>query len=540
MVLFVGILYEPRDVIAQLLERVNLHRPAPIYEAQKIATKHGHLLYFPYHPELQPIELVWGLIKNRIALNRASNATDLNKKVAEELGKVTPENWCKYYRHVQKFEDKYLKALDDCPLISDAEGSEEESEDADSSDEEDEELLASELSAETLAALQAHLIQQHEEEEEEEAQVSEDFRLSQFWYDEKTGRALAQEAIDHSSHELKVAFVSTPAAYRDFLKIKNEEEDDAKRAAMGVNVYLFEYDRRFGGKYGDRFVFYDYNAPTELPDKFHHFFDYVLMEPPHLQLRMDALLASELSADTLAALQAHLQAQQAEEDPAVSEDFRLSQLYAPTWYDDRTGRALAQEAVDHSKELKIAFVSTPAAYRDFLKIQEERSEGTTPLNGDNVFLFEFDRRFDEKYGEHFVFYDYNTPTELPARFHHFFDYVLVDPPYLVRCGASPLELWRRYTVWLCAQPVACCAFDCLVPQNPTCMGKFAETMRWLAKDVEAVPGQKEKIRNPCTFITDFRPTFESKLSNQFLTYTNYRSERFGVSTEDFGSSDDEE
>ncbi|RLN97448.1 hypothetical protein BBJ28_00025575 [Nothophytophthora sp. Chile5] len=138
-----GILYEPRDVIAQLLERVNLHRPVPIYEAQKTATKHGHLLYFtpPYHPELQPIELVWGLIKNRIALNRASNATDLNKKVAEELGKVTPENWCKYYRHVQKFENKYLKALDDCPLISDVEGSEEEGEDADSSDEEDDEVI---------------------------------------------------------------------------------------------------------------------------------------------------------------------------------------------------------------------------------------------------------------------------------------------------------------------------------------------------------------------------------------------------------------
>lgn len=39
---------------------------------------------------------------------------------------------------------------------------------------------------------------------------------------------------------------------------------------------------------------------------------------------MDALLSSELSADTLAALQAHLQTQQAQEE--VSEDFRLSQL----------------------------------------------------------------------------------------------------------------------------------------------------------------------------------------------------------------------
>lgn len=32
----------------------------------------------------------------------------------------------------------------------------------------------------------------------------------------------------------------------------------------------------------------------------------------------------------------------------------------------------------------------------------------------------------------------------------------------------------------------------------------------------------------------------SPSSNQFLTYTNYRSERFGESTEDFGTSDDEE
>lgn len=166
------------------------------------------------------------------------------------------------------------------------------------------ELLASELSAETLAALQAHLLERHQEEDAPCRRISASrsctverlYRLIYLlylltvilvhwycsWYDEKTGRALAQEAIDHSSSELRIAFVSTPAAYRDFLKIQSEEPDEAKRAAMGENVYIFEYDRRFGEKYGDRFCFYDYNAPTELPDKFHHFFDYVLMEPPHL------------------------------------------------------------------------------------------------------------------------------------------------------------------------------------------------------------------------------------------------------------------
>ncbi|OWY94442.1 N(6)-adenine-specific DNA methyltransferase 2 [Phytophthora megakarya] len=100
-------------------------------------------------------------------------------------------------------------------------------------------------------------------------------KVSSNWYDEKTGRALAQEAIDHSSCDLKIAFVSTPAAYHDLLKIQREKEDES----MGDNIYIFEYDRRFGGKYGDRFCFYDYNAPMDQPDKFHHFFDYVLMEP---------------------------------------------------------------------------------------------------------------------------------------------------------------------------------------------------------------------------------------------------------------------
>jgi hypothetical protein len=161
-----------------------------------------------------------------------------------------------------------------------------------------------------------------------------------------------------------------------------------------------------------------------------------------------------------------------------------------SWYDDRTGRALAQEAIDHSKALRIAFVSTPAAYRDFLKIQREAEDaGEEAVSGEHVYLLEFDRRFEDKYGEHFVFYDYNTPTDLPDKFHHFFDYILVDPPYLVRRDVDlQTEMKRVLTL-------------ARVMQNPNCMGKFADTMRWLAKDVQAVPGKKDKILNPCTFIT---------------------------------------
>jgi transposase len=49
-----------------LLILAKLNAPTPIYAANTIATTHGHLLYYtrPYHPTLQSIELIWGLVKN--------------------------------------------------------------------------------------------------------------------------------------------------------------------------------------------------------------------------------------------------------------------------------------------------------------------------------------------------------------------------------------------------------------------------------------------------------------------------------------------
>ncbi|CAK4611710.1 hypothetical protein LEN26_017847 [Aphanomyces euteiches] len=216
------------------------------------------------------------------------------------------------------------------------------------------------------------------------------------------------------------------------------------------------------------------------------------------------LLSAELSAETLAALQAHLATAKLNEESEVSEDFRLSQF----WYDKKTGDALALEALEKSNGGPIAFVSTPAAFKALKAIEPDRKD---------VYLFEYDHRFEEKYPMEFVFYDYNTPLEIDAKFHHFFSYVLVDPPYL----------------------------------NVNCMSKFAQTMRWLSKDVDS----QGRIQTPNAFITaqmlrkdiykdlgfipsGFIPTFESKLSNQFLTYTNYTSERFGPCDEDFSDAEE--
>jgi len=43
--------------------------PAPTYALDELAAEHGHeiLRTPPYHPELQPIETCWAVVKNQIA-----------------------------------------------------------------------------------------------------------------------------------------------------------------------------------------------------------------------------------------------------------------------------------------------------------------------------------------------------------------------------------------------------------------------------------------------------------------------------------------
>ncbi|GMF63950.1 unnamed protein product [Phytophthora fragariaefolia] len=98
---------------------VKEHKPKPVYVAQRIAANHGHYLLYtpPYHPELQPIELVWGLVKNRIARHPAKHPADLSARLTTEFTRVNSKNWCKFYRRVLRFECKYLAALEAFELL---------------------------------------------------------------------------------------------------------------------------------------------------------------------------------------------------------------------------------------------------------------------------------------------------------------------------------------------------------------------------------------------------------------------------------------
>lgn len=128
------------------------------------------------------------------------------------------------------------------------------------------------LSSHAISALKEFLAEQNRAAPSEVELVTEDWRLSQFWYDAQTAQTIAQEVITlcHSLHSPSVACIACPTLYA---YLKNKDPD--------VPAQLLEYDKRFE-QYGAEFTFYDYNQPTDLPDSLKHSFPIIIADPPYL------------------------------------------------------------------------------------------------------------------------------------------------------------------------------------------------------------------------------------------------------------------
>ncbi|KAJ1432885.1 Protein-lysine N-methyltransferase Efm5/EEF1AKMT1 [Sesbania bispinosa] len=131
------------------------------------------------------------------------------------------------------------------------------------------------LSSHALAALKEFLAEQQShpvaDSNAEVALVSEDWRLSQFWYNTETAKTIAEEVLTlcdgvHS----RVACIACPTLYAYL-----------KQMDPNVSVQLLEYDKRFE-QYGSDFTFYDYNHPEELPSELKHSFKVIVADPPYL------------------------------------------------------------------------------------------------------------------------------------------------------------------------------------------------------------------------------------------------------------------
>ncbi|KAG7566158.1 hypothetical protein ISN44_As10g027550 [Arabidopsis suecica] len=142
------------------------------------------------------------------------------------------------------------------------------------------------LSSQALAALQEFLADQNkavastppassvagEEASDKVELVTEDWRLSQFWYEPETAETVAEEVVTLSQRfsGCRVACIACPTLYV-YLKKKDPS----------LQVQLLEYDMRFE-RYGNEFTFYDYNEPEDLPLQLKHCFHIIVADPPYL------------------------------------------------------------------------------------------------------------------------------------------------------------------------------------------------------------------------------------------------------------------
>lgn len=89
-----------------LLRLVNQIRPAKTYAVVEIAHGMGHRVLFtpPYHPELQPIEIVWGALKNSLTKNRSWNSMSELISVIESTKANLPSTvWAGARRKVEAY-----------------------------------------------------------------------------------------------------------------------------------------------------------------------------------------------------------------------------------------------------------------------------------------------------------------------------------------------------------------------------------------------------------------------------------------------------
>lgn len=101
---------------AELVEILTKVGPQPTYVLDEIASEQGHevLRTPPYHPELQPIETCWGIVKNEIARNCDFTMDNLILQLESAFDKVTAKTCAGLIKKIRDVEDTFWR--DDAAL----------------------------------------------------------------------------------------------------------------------------------------------------------------------------------------------------------------------------------------------------------------------------------------------------------------------------------------------------------------------------------------------------------------------------------------
>jgi transposase len=93
----------------EMVEILNKIAPPISYALDEVAAEHGHeiLRTPPYHPELQPIETCWAVLKNQIARTCDFTMANLVAQLENAFGSVTAKTCKGLINKVRMVEDKF-------------------------------------------------------------------------------------------------------------------------------------------------------------------------------------------------------------------------------------------------------------------------------------------------------------------------------------------------------------------------------------------------------------------------------------------------
>ncbi|XP_054260244.1 uncharacterized protein LOC128984900 [Macrosteles quadrilineatus] len=83
-----------------------------VYKIDELFTNNGHavLRLPPYHPDLNPIELIWSLLKERVAKKNVNfNMDSVEQLVKDTCESITKDDWKRRCEHTKKIEEAYME-----------------------------------------------------------------------------------------------------------------------------------------------------------------------------------------------------------------------------------------------------------------------------------------------------------------------------------------------------------------------------------------------------------------------------------------------
>ncbi|XP_072933654.1 uncharacterized protein [Epargyreus clarus] len=102
--------FDARMTKPELYQIIKVNKPAKKYVVDELLRSHGHEVVRlpPYHCDLNPIEYIWNLVKQRVAdKNIDQSERQIEQLTREAIQSITAADWRKEVNHVRRLEEEY-------------------------------------------------------------------------------------------------------------------------------------------------------------------------------------------------------------------------------------------------------------------------------------------------------------------------------------------------------------------------------------------------------------------------------------------------